>query len=167
MESYGYKFLRINRFNLGDNPIETLDRRIAILIRGSNRSNDILSDIHNTVAGLKHGVMKECPKCGKIRKLQDFQDDRLITGYGRFCNSCKKNYQHPPPRRQQAEIDIGEINLCPQCGSPMVLREGRYGKFYGCRKFPYCRGTRSFKKTPSLQNKLAGNSENTEISSRY
>lgn len=28
LEGYGYKFLRINRFNLGENPIETLDSRI-------------------------------------------------------------------------------------------------------------------------------------------
>ncbi|MFH1833374.1 MAG: topoisomerase DNA-binding C4 zinc finger domain-containing protein, partial [Candidatus Levyibacteriota bacterium] len=30
---------------------------------------------------------------------------------------------------------------CPKCGSKMILRTGRYGKFYGCSKFPYCRGT--------------------------
>ncbi|MBI3584540.1 MAG: topoisomerase DNA-binding C4 zinc finger domain-containing protein [Nitrospinae bacterium] len=24
----------------------------------------------------------------------------------------------------------------------MVLRNGKYGKFYGCSKYPYCKGTR-------------------------
>ena len=34
---------------------------------------------------------------------------------------------------------------CPDCGSPMVKRNGRYGEFYGCSTYPKCRGTRSLK----------------------
>lgn len=33
LEGYGYKFLRINRFNIGDNPIETLDNRLQNLVK--------------------------------------------------------------------------------------------------------------------------------------
>lgn len=29
---------------------------------------------------------------------------------------------------------------CPECGSPMVIRLGRYGKFLSCSKFPECKG---------------------------
>ncbi len=29
---------------------------------------------------------------------------------------------------------------CPECGAPMELREGKYGKFYGCTRFPDCKG---------------------------
>lgn len=32
--------------------------------------------------------------------------------------------------------------LCPRCNSQMVLRNGRRGEFYGCSRFPRCRGTR-------------------------
>jgi DNA topoisomerase I len=28
---------------------------------------------------------------------------------------------------------------CPDCGNPLVIRWGRYGKFIGCSKFPECR----------------------------
>ena len=31
--------------------------------------------------------------------------------------------------------------VCPKCGEKMVLREGYKGKFYGCSKFPECKGT--------------------------
>jgi ssDNA-binding Zn-finger/Zn-ribbon topoisomerase 1 len=31
--------------------------------------------------------------------------------------------------------------LCPECGSAMELRSGRYGPFYGCGRFPDCKGT--------------------------
>ncbi len=27
---------------------------------------------------------------------------------------------------------------CPDCGSPMELRDSRYGKFYGCIRYPQC-----------------------------
>ncbi len=30
---------------------------------------------------------------------------------------------------------------CPTCGSPLVYREGRYGRFIGCSTFPKCRFT--------------------------
>jgi len=32
LESYGYRFLRINRFNLGADPVATLDERLAKLV---------------------------------------------------------------------------------------------------------------------------------------
>jgi ssDNA-binding Zn-finger/Zn-ribbon topoisomerase 1 len=31
---------------------------------------------------------------------------------------------------------------CPRCNSPMVLRHGKCGRFYGCSRYPECRGTR-------------------------
>jgi Topoisomerase DNA binding C4 zinc finger len=34
------------------------------------------------------------------------------------------------------------VIICPSCNSPMVQREGPRGKFYGCSRFPNCRGTR-------------------------
>lgn len=45
---------------------------------------------------------------------------------------------HPPdyPNRRS--------NLrCADCGELMVLRESKYGPFYGCGSFPKCRGTLS------------------------
>jgi restriction system protein len=37
-----------------------------------------------------------------------------------------------------------EINLCPKCGHPLVLRNG-YSKFYGCKAYPQCRYTSPYK----------------------
>lgn len=33
---------------------------------------------------------------------------------------------------------------CPRCSSSMRLRSGRYGKFWGCSRYPGCKGTRKF-----------------------
>lgn len=30
---------------------------------------------------------------------------------------------------------------CPRCGGNLVLRNGKYGKFYGCQNYPRCRFT--------------------------
>lgn len=36
------------------------------------------------------------------------------------------------------------IGPCPICGANTVLRDGKYGKFYGCENFPKCNGSRRF-----------------------
>ena len=35
---------------------------------------------------------------------------------------------------------------CEVCGSPMVIKLGRYGKFYACSNFPDCRHTQAIVK---------------------
>lgn len=139
LEGYGYRFLRINKFNIGNNPIETLNRRINNLIK-AEKFNKVISVIHETIESLQIGEMKECPKCKDIKKLADFRDKSLITGYGRFCNNCKGFKKS----KTSASSKIETERNCPTCNSQMILRDGRYGKFYGCSKYPYCRGTRSY-----------------------
>ncbi len=33
-------------------------------------------------------------------------------------------------------------NICPRCGSDLILREGKYGSFYGCSNYPNCKFTK-------------------------
>ena len=42
---------------------------------------------------------------------------------------------------KQMKKDI-DNNICPRCGSPLVLRAGKNGQFYGCSKFPKCKFTK-------------------------
>jgi hypothetical protein len=42
------------------------------------------------------------------------------------------------PRRDEGKK---EALRCPECGNAMRIREGRYGSFYGCTRYPECRGT--------------------------
>jgi DNA topoisomerase-1 len=32
---------------------------------------------------------------------------------------------------------------CPLCGAELVLKYGKYGAFYGCVRFPKCKGSRN------------------------
>jgi len=50
-------------------------------------------------------------------------------------------------RNEQGELVIREVQeetgeTCPNCGSPMVLRQGRYGEFYACSQYPQCKTTK-------------------------
>lgn len=141
LESYGYKFLRINKFNVGLNPVVTLDERISNLLKNYRpNNNSVLTGIQNTIEGLQTGDKKECPKCHEIRDLTDFKDGTLISGYGRFCKSCKNLSKNNNGIKSQQVLSDKD---CPRCGSKMVLRKGTRGQFYGCSKFPYCRGTKT------------------------
>lgn len=50
-----------------------------------------------------------------------------------------------PSRRQETgatpQADSGAIH-CPKCRAPMRVREGKYGRFRACTRFPDCNGTR-------------------------
>lgn len=144
LENYGYKFLRINRFNVGKNPIETLNERIGRLVKADPVGNPLLQNIHHTIEGLQNGQMKECPKCKEIRSLEEFKDSSLITGYGRFCSECKgTTIAARAAIAASRPAPVLSNVACPRCNSKMILRNGRKGKFYGCSRFPYCRGTRN------------------------
>ena len=140
LESYGYRFLRINRFNAGDNPVKTLESRINAIIKGGTGNNGLLDGIHATIDGLENGRMKECPKCKEIRGVDDFRDSSRLTGFGRFCRFCKKAKVQATAKQTPKPYILSD-KICPRCSSRMILRRGRYGQFYGCSKFPYCKAT--------------------------
>jgi very-short-patch-repair endonuclease len=145
LESYGYNFLRINRFNVGKDPVAALSARIEALVKKKSSANHALVDeIHKNIDGLQSGRMKECQQCKKVKVLDDFKDGQLRTGYGRFCNECKgqKEPKTTKPKPQPALTDV----KCPRCSSQMVVRERKWDKhkFYGCSHFPRCKGTRDF-----------------------
>jgi hypothetical protein len=46
--------------------------------------------------------------------------------------------------KSNPEPSVGGIStpVCPTCGGSMKLRQGKYGEFWGCIRYPDCRGTR-------------------------
>lgn len=41
---------------------------------------------------------------------------------------------------------------CPECGKPMVVKLGRYGKFYSCSGYPDCKGILPYEKSKTSRN---------------
>ena len=44
-----------------------------------------------------------------------------------------------------AETEMTGI-MCDKCGSPMIVKRGRFGKFVACSNFPTCRYTEKIAK---------------------
>lgn len=45
-------------------------------------------------------------------------------------------------RHNELKRDIAVSNgICPRCGGTLTLRQGKYGKFYGCSNYPRCNYT--------------------------
>jgi hypothetical protein len=136
LESYGYKFLRINKFNSGSNPVDTLDKRLKEMTKPEAKIDPWLTKIHTTIEDIQSGDLKECPKCKQLRDFEDFKDSSLSRGVGRICIHCKGTSNSPVSGRSSS------TSTCPKCGASMVRRSGKYGSFYGCSRYPYCKGTK-------------------------
>ena len=49
-------------------------------------------------------------------------------------------------RHNELKRDIAVANgYCPQCGGTLTLRQGKYGKFYGCSNYPHCKYTTPYR----------------------
>ena len=63
-------------------------------------------------------------------------------------------YQPFSKEVHNAEEQVAKIQMkdelagidCDICGAPMVVKMGRYGKFYACSRFPNCRNTKAIVK---------------------
>jgi hypothetical protein len=100
LESYGYRFLRINRFNLGTDPVATLSERLFQLARraGAEPTSQALAQVQTAAAGLASKEMKPCSRCGEILPIEAFFDPTLRGGEGgsgRVCMGCKGEAQQP------------------------------------------------------------------------
>jgi hypothetical protein len=53
------------------------------------------------------------------------------------------DYMHVHNLRTAAQEENSKIasGVCPKCGGILILRNGRYGSFYGCSNYPKCRYT--------------------------
>ena len=93
LEGYGYRFLRINRFNLGRDPVKTLDVRLSKLAHEAlqdARPDEIIDEVKGTAEGLISGDKKICTTCGEVRDIGDFKDPDLKHRTGRKCMHCKR-----------------------------------------------------------------------------
>ncbi len=75
--------------------------------------------------------------------------DRIASGeqewvpvLAEFYEPFKAEVVHAFKHAPNAELGSEKIGReCPECGKPLVIRWGRYGKFIGCSDFPTCRYT--------------------------
>ena len=59
--------------------------------------------------------------------------------YTSFEENLKRKYKEVLKKVEKTE------KICPKCGAPMVIRIGKFGKFFACSRFPKCKYTESLK----------------------
>ncbi|MEW5907702.1 MAG: type I DNA topoisomerase [Patescibacteria group bacterium] len=68
----------------------------------------------------------------------------IRTFYEPFHKNLEKKYRDVEKQNHEEKTD----ETCEKCGRPMVIRQGRFGKFIACSGFPECKNTRNIKQEP-------------------
>lgn len=84
------------------------------------------------------------PKGATVLKTRCEKCDLPIISYGRPRQRACLD-----PNCGKEKSDVEEVvGKCPECGSDLIKRFGRYGEFVGCKGFPRCRFTCSVDEVP-------------------
>ncbi|OZS79269.1 DNA topoisomerase I [Tetzosporium hominis] len=81
-----------------------------------------------------------------LDRIEDGQIE-WVNLIDRFYVDFEKHIKHADEEMEKIEIkDEPTGEDCEKCGSPMVYKLGRYGKFMACSNFPDCRNTKAIVK---------------------
>ncbi len=89
-----------------------------------------------------------CEKCGSPMVIKWGKFGRFLA-----CSSypeCKNTREIPKaggPEPSASPQEPEEEVICEKCGSPMVLKRGRFGEFMACSGYPNCRNTKKIVKS--------------------
>lgn len=79
---------------------------------------------------------------GELDSIEAGKADWIETLEG-FYSGFKERLEHARSgMRNLKQEEIPTDEKCEKCGSPMVIRWGKFGKFVACTNFPKCRNTR-------------------------
>lgn len=101
-----------------------------------------------------------CPKCGSAMEVRfwkgsaflgcsqypdckqtiDFPYEQMEYEYRDRTVIVEENLQHHRREKEQLQAEMPE-RTCPECGAQMQLKDGRYGRFWGCTNYPDCKTT--------------------------
>jgi DNA topoisomerase-1 len=106
------------------------------------------TEIGFTVNDLLVGFFADVVNVGFTAEMEE-KLDRVATGEQAWMPMLHEFYS---PFAQTVEVARAKMpkiefkpeptgELCPQCGEPLVIRLGRFGKFVGCSGWPKCRYT--------------------------
>jgi DNA topoisomerase I len=99
--------------------------------------NDILVKNFPEIVDIKFTAELE----EKLDKIEEDSKEWVPTireFYGPFAKNLEEKYKKVS-KKEFTEKPTGKT--CPKCGSAIIVRLGRFGKFYACSNFPKCRYT--------------------------
>lgn len=85
-----------------------------------------------------------CEKCGKPMVVKWGRMGKFIacSGYP-DCKNTKPLVEDESGNIRAAEVETTD-RVCPNCGRPMVVKNGRMGRFLACSGYPECKTAQSY-----------------------
>ncbi len=121
--------------------ISTLQTRNYIVLENKRfhpteqgvKTNDVLEKFFSKIINVEYTAKMENNL--DLIAHGDFTQLQLLT---EFYDSFIELLNNADEKMPKAEVEkTGE--MCPECGEPLVYRNGRYGKFVACSGFPNCK----------------------------
>ena len=83
-----------------------------------------------------------CEKCGKNMVIKWGRNGHFLacSGYPE-CRNTKEYVRAADGSITVVATTRETDEKCPTCGSPMIIRRGRFGEFMACSKYPECKTT--------------------------
>ncbi|MEM7252461.1 MAG: type I DNA topoisomerase [Pseudomonadota bacterium] len=78
-----------------------------------------------------------CPDCGQPLAIRLGRRGRFV-GCTAFPECKYTRSLESANEEERAQMQAVEGRTCPKCSSPLIVREGKYGKFIGCSGYPDC-----------------------------
>ncbi|WP_157455294.1 type I DNA topoisomerase [Carnobacterium maltaromaticum] len=130
--------------------LETIQRRYYVKLQSKRFEPTELGGIVNTI------IVEFFPQIVDIHFTADMEQqlDFVEEGKENWVGVIDRFYKPFEIEVAKAEEGIEKIQIkdepagfdCDLCGHPMVIKLGRYGKFYACSNFPECRNTKAIVK---------------------
>ena len=130
--------------------IETIQKRYYVKLNARRFEPTELGEIVNSL------IVEFFPDIVNIKFTANVESelDSIETGEANWVKVIDQFYKPFEKEVAHAEIGIEKIQIkdepagfnCDICGAPMVIKMGRYGKFYACSRFPDCRNTKAIVK---------------------
>ena len=89
---------------------------------------------------------EKCEKCGKDMVIKTSRYGKFLacTGFPNCRNTKQINSESGQVEKNKPREEPEKTDLkCEKCGEPMLIRQGKFGKFYACSGFPKCRNTKA------------------------
>ena len=130
--------------------IETIQKRYYVKLVSKRFEPTELGEIVNSL------IVEFFPDIVNVKFTADMEAklDDVEVGKEQWKKVINEFYKPFEKEVSKAETEMEKIQIkdepagfdCEVCGSPMVIKLGRYGKFYACSNFPDCRHTQAIVK---------------------
>ena len=133
LETYGYNFIRLNKFNTADDPVKFLDRKLKEVFSKQSKLNFSQYNTLETFKKTKEGEMKHCEKCNQSKLKDDFYDQSLRSKFGVVCRSCKgisgtRKYRKNKPSSKDRKFEKTKVRFNFKIGKEYKIS---YTNMYG------------------------------------